>query len=75
MFAVKISDFISSAHYLREYKGKCEKLHGHNWQVEVVVEKESLGSDGMVIDFKILTPFQCVSYLSRKTGMIIVNDC
>jgi len=54
MFSVTVRDFISSAHFLREYKGKCENMHGHNWQVEVTLEKQGLGPDGMVMDFKIL---------------------
>lgn len=54
MFSVKVRDFIASAHFLREYKGKCENMHGHNWQVEVMIEKHELGKDGLVMDFKIL---------------------
>lgn len=51
MFEVKVADFFSAAHSLRNYKGKCEAVHGHNWKVEVVVRKESLGIDGLTIDF------------------------
>lgn len=54
MFSVKVRDFIASAHFLREYKGKCENLHGHNWKVEVTIERETLASDGLVMDFKVL---------------------
>lgn len=51
MFSVKIIDTFSAAHFLRGYKGKCEKLHGHNWKVEVEVFSVSLDKSGMVIDF------------------------
>ncbi|MCF7907532.1 MAG: 6-carboxytetrahydropterin synthase QueD [Candidatus Omnitrophica bacterium] len=51
MHKVKITSRFSSAHFLRNYKGKCENLHGHNWKVEVVVSGEELNSLGMVIDF------------------------
>ena len=54
MFTVKVRDFIASAHFLREYKGKCENMHGHNWKVEATIAKAEVGSDGMVMDFKIL---------------------
>lgn len=48
------SDF-SSAHALRHYQGKCESLHGHNFNVELVVEGSSLTPDTeLLIDFKIL---------------------
>jgi 6-pyruvoyltetrahydropterin/6-carboxytetrahydropterin synthase len=42
----------SSAHFLREYRGKCEELHGHNWKVEIAAAKDSLDKAGMVLDFK-----------------------
>lgn len=72
MYSVKVRDFISSAHYLREYKGKCENLHGHNWEVEVTVEKKELASDGMVIDFKELKKYlkEIVDQLDHK----VIND-
>ncbi len=54
MYEVKIRADFSAAHNLREVGGKCESLHGHNFGVEVVVESESLGEGGMVIDFRLL---------------------
>ena len=46
------SDF-SSAHQLRNYGGKCERMHGHNFGVEVSVEGSTLlpGTD-ILMDFK-----------------------
>lgn len=52
MFEVKVASFFSAAHSLRGYEGKCESLHGHNWQVEVIVKSKSLNSQGLVLDFK-----------------------
>jgi 6-pyruvoyltetrahydropterin/6-carboxytetrahydropterin synthase len=54
MYSVKVTANFSSAHNLRGYKGKCEKLHGHNWKVEVVAAKEGLDRIGMVLDFKMM---------------------
>lgn len=51
MYKVKIISNFSAAHFLRNYKGKCEALHGHNWKVEVLVLGSKLNSSGMVIDF------------------------
>jgi len=42
----------AAAHQLRNFKGKCEKLHGHNWRIEVIVEGEKLNDAGLLIDFK-----------------------
>lgn len=44
----------SAAHRLREYHGKCENLHGHNWKVRVYLKSETLDDLGMVVDFSIL---------------------
>lgn len=52
MFALKIVTDFASAHSLRDYPGDCSRLHGHNWQVEVVVESEVLDEVGIAIDFR-----------------------
>ncbi len=51
MYKIKVISYFSAAHLLRDYKGKCESLHGHNWKVEIVVSGEKLNSSGMIIDF------------------------
>ncbi|UCG34958.1 MAG: 6-carboxytetrahydropterin synthase QueD [Candidatus Omnitrophota bacterium] len=51
MFKIKIISYFSGAHNLKNYKGKCESLHGHNWKVEVVVKSSKLDKAGMVMDF------------------------
>lgn len=52
MYRLKVTDYFSSAHYLKNYQGACEKLHGHNWKVELVVEGENLNETEILIDFK-----------------------
>jgi 6-pyruvoyltetrahydropterin/6-carboxytetrahydropterin synthase len=52
MYRIKVQSRFSSAHNLREYKGKCEELHGHNWHVEAMASSEDLDKAGMVLDFK-----------------------
>src|SRR3990172_2315808 len=51
MFELMITSGFSAAHQLREYGGKCEAIHGHNWKVEVFVKSSALDKIGMVIDF------------------------
>ena len=53
MYEIKIKTDFSAAHNLRNYEGKCEKLHGHNWIVEAVFRYDSLNDAGMAVDFKI----------------------
>ena len=52
MFKIKVIDHFSAAHNLRDYMGRCEALHGHNYKVEVVVSGEELNKNGLLIDFK-----------------------
>lgn len=52
MFTLCVKDSFAAAHRLVGYKGKCEELHGHNFAVEVFMSGESLGGDGMLVDFQ-----------------------
>lgn len=52
MYEIKIQSVFSAAHNLRNYRGKCENLHGHNWKVEAIFAYKSLDKNGMAVDFK-----------------------
>ena len=39
---------------MRDFGGKCEELHGHNWKIEVYVTGNKLGEDGLLIDFTLI---------------------
>ena len=41
----------SAAHQLRNYRGRCERMHGHNWIVEVRLESDQLDDCGLAMDF------------------------
>lgn len=41
----------AASHFLTEYHGKCENLHGHNYKLIVEISGK-LGKDGMVMDYK-----------------------
>ena len=60
MYGLKTEASFDSAHFLTDYYGKCENLHGHRWRVVVYLEQESLQADGtmkdMVLDFGV---FKC----------------
>lgn len=50
-----ITQDFSASHQLRNYCGKCENMHGHNFGVEVVVEGDTLDEKVQyLIDFKVL---------------------
>ncbi|MBI4650749.1 6-carboxytetrahydropterin synthase QueD [Candidatus Desantisbacteria bacterium] len=52
MYNLKIVTGFAAAHNLRNYKGKCENLHGHNWKVEVEMSSQKLNNIGLSMDFK-----------------------
>ena len=37
MYEVSVDETFAAAHNLRNYKGKCEDLHGHNYKVRVTL--------------------------------------
>lgn len=54
MFEVRVEAGFSAAHFLRDYHGKCENLHGHNYKVYAHVRGNTLDAGGMLLDFSIL---------------------
>ena len=54
MYEVTVQDTFSSGHYLRDYYGKCENPHGHNYRVLVTLIGEQLEPNGLLLDFKLL---------------------
>jgi 6-pyruvoyltetrahydropterin/6-carboxytetrahydropterin synthase len=51
MYEVSVEHKFAAGHALRNYKGRCENVHGHNWRVEITVTGEKLDSAGMLVDF------------------------
>ena len=56
-FTIKTVTDFAAAHSLRGYDGPCQRLHGHNWKIEVEVQAETLDSVGMTMDFKVLKKY------------------
>ena len=54
MFEVTVEAGFSSGHYLRNYRGKCENPHGHNYKVFVTLIGKDLDEAGLLLDFKLL---------------------
>lgn len=55
MWRLVIEDNFSAAHALRHYKGKCEKIHGHNFTVCIAVQGDKLLEDTQILlDFRTL---------------------
>ena len=54
VYEVTIKQSFSAAHMLNEIGGTCEKLHGHNFVVEISICSIVLSEEGILIDFRIL---------------------
>ena len=52
MYTLKVKSGFSAAHFLKDYKGKCENIHGHNWDVQIEIRGEKLDNYGLLIDFR-----------------------
>jgi 6-pyruvoyltetrahydropterin/6-carboxytetrahydropterin synthase len=51
MFEVTIEETFAAGHALRNYKGKCENVHGHNYRCQVSITGGELDSIGLLVDF------------------------
>jgi|SRR6516225_8935546 6-pyruvoyltetrahydropterin/6-carboxytetrahydropterin synthase len=51
MFEVSVEQTFAAGHALRNYKGSCENVHGHNFKVMVTIEGQKLDHTGLLIDF------------------------
>jgi 6-pyruvoyltetrahydropterin/6-carboxytetrahydropterin synthase len=72
MFEVTVEAGFSSGHYLRNYRGKCENPHGHNYRVLVTLAGAELDEAGLLLDFKLLKNLlrPVVEYLDHR----MIND-
>jgi 6-pyruvoyltetrahydropterin/6-carboxytetrahydropterin synthase len=51
MYVINVRAHYDSAHFLRNYHGKCERLHGHRYVVEAAWGFDGVGEGGMAYDF------------------------
>jgi 6-pyruvoyltetrahydropterin/6-carboxytetrahydropterin synthase len=54
MYVVSVQAHYDSAHFLRNYKGKCERLHGHRYVVELALATTELDVAGIAFDFVVV---------------------
>src|ERR1051326_6715538 len=52
MYEVTVERTFAAGHYLRNYRGKCENPHGHNYRVRVTLQGNDLDRAGLLLDFK-----------------------
>jgi len=72
MFEVSVEHSFAAGHFLRNYKGKCENLHGHNYKIQVTVRGEKLDHAGMLTDFVELK--RLLRAISEPLDHVLLND-
>jgi 6-pyruvoyltetrahydropterin/6-carboxytetrahydropterin synthase len=72
MFEVLVENTFAAGHSLRNYRGKCENVHGHNYRVQVTVQGEQLAANGLLVDFADVKKLmnKVVNYLDHQ----FIND-
>lgn len=54
MYTARVEEWFAAAHFLKNFHGKCENLHGHNYKVRVTIKGSQLDAGGMLCDFGIM---------------------
>ncbi len=72
MYYVQIESSFESAHFLREYQGKCKAIHGHNFKILVELKSDKLDRLGMVEDFVKME--EKLQRLTEKLDHKLLND-
>jgi 6-pyruvoyltetrahydropterin/6-carboxytetrahydropterin synthase len=72
MYEVSVDESFAAAHNLRNYKGKCENLHGHNYKVRVTLAGAELDSTGLLYDF--VQVKQAIQGVIRSLDHIYLNE-
>jgi 6-pyruvoyltetrahydropterin/6-carboxytetrahydropterin synthase len=72
MFEVSVEHTFAAGHALRNYRGKCENVHGHNYKVQVLVRGEKLDATGMLADFTVLK--RLLRDISEPLDHVFLND-
>jgi 6-pyruvoyltetrahydropterin/6-carboxytetrahydropterin synthase len=72
MFEVTVEDSFAAGHYLRDYRGKCENPHGHNYKVRVTLCGTELDKAGLLLDFKDLK--DVMRHVIERLDHQMIND-
>lgn len=72
MYEVRVECDFAAAHFLRDYNGKCENLHGHNYKVYAHVSGSHLNEGGMLLDFGLLKG--CLREVCKEMDHTNLND-
>ena len=72
MYEVTVEETFAAGHYLRNYQGKCEHPHGHNYRLRLTLAGRDLDKAGLLLDFKDLKRImkEVIDYFDHR----MIND-
>ena len=73
-FTVRVEARFESAHYLREYRGISEPLHGHSYKVEAELAAEGGGVDGDAIAVDFVSARRKLESLAKTLDYGCINE-
>ena len=73
-YSVRVEARFEAAHFLREYRGISEPLHGHSYKVEadLIARGGGLDSDAIAVDF--VSAKRKLEVLAKKLDYGCIND-
>jgi 6-pyruvoyltetrahydropterin/6-carboxytetrahydropterin synthase len=72
MYEITVEETFAAGHYLRNYRGKCENPHGHNYKVRVTLSGSELDKAGLLLDFKDLK--EAMRHVVDRLDHQMIND-
>src|SRR5438067_1206131 len=73
-FSVRVEARFEAAHYLREYRGISEPLHGHSYKVEAELAARGGGIDADAIAVDFVSARRKLEALAKKLDYGCIND-
>ena len=73
-YSVRVEARFEAAHFLREYRGISEPLHGHSYKVEAELAARGGGVDGDAIAVDFVSARHKLDVLAKKLDYGCIND-
>ena len=73
MYRLQVKTHFDAAHRIKDHAGKCSRMHGHRWEVEVVLEGKSLDSANILVDFGVVKS-QLEELLEKRFDHYVLNE-
>jgi 6-pyruvoyltetrahydropterin/6-carboxytetrahydropterin synthase len=72
LYQISVKTHFDAAHLIRGHRGKCRELHGHRWDVEVIISTREVDELGMAVDFALVKDL--IRELVERYDHCLLND-